>query len=403
MEQEPWDGESRIRVCRSGVLPGSFGTPRSAANCGRKKRRFLMKMKTSNIVSVLVVLGLLATQSSALLTYNNIDWPSEGPLDRGRLRVDDNGNVGIPMGGSARIWDVGTSYTDYGRPATDPDVLLVLGKTASGDVAIATGEDASQGAWFWDASASSWIEAASGRPNFWDQNDTHGVYYDWNNKDLFIVDFATNTSTYVMQSKRPRISVNGTYISGDVPGMMTPDLGTTVIDLQNLGVGVMAVDVNSSGNAVGLDATDGNLVAQFYDYAANTLTAIPTFGDLVPGEGSGNGNAYTVGGMNDSDEVVGWVHRAGETYRGWYWKKGDATLTDLEDLLDSLPGNISAGEMIYGAYGQVTDINNDGWIVGRAKVSGGSGLESFLLTPEPATLLVLAGGALAGLLGRRHR
>ena len=114
-------------------------------------------MKTSRIVSVLVVLGLLASPAFALLTYNNIDWPGDGILETGNLRVDDNGNVGIPYNNvDARIWDVGAnSYESYDRPVSDKEVLIVFGKTTSGDVGVNITAD--QYARYWDASAAAWV------------------------------------------------------------------------------------------------------------------------------------------------------------------------------------------------------------------------------------------------------
>ena len=357
-------------------------------------------MRVSKAILAVLVLSLSAAPASALLQYSNIDWPGEGPIETGsRLRVDDNGNVGISMTTSARIWDVGAStYTDYGRPASDREVMLVHGKTTSGDVAIAYEEG--QGAWFWDASASTWVEHMSGRPNFFDQNDTHAVMFRYDNKDNWVVDLATNTATFLtneMKANDPRISVNGT-ISGKVGdtslGKVTPDGGTTV----RL-TGMSTKDVNDSGNAAGSIAYPGaeeqGLQPYFYDYAADSLTAMPFFGDLDPA----NNNEYHVEGINNSDEVVGYVRRGGETYRGFYWKKGDSALTDLATLVD-LPGYINPNEMFQHQYAQVCDINNDGWIVGVAKTN--SGRESFLLTPEPATLFVLLGGVLAGFARRRR-
>ena len=340
-------------------------------------------MKTSRIFSVLVVLGLLVTPALALYSYSNINWPGEGPLDAGYpLTVDHNGVVGIAMGSSARTWDGGSNYDDWGAP-DGRQVERVYGKTTSGYVAIQT--DGDQWAWYYDGSTWDYAENVGNKSDFADQNDTHAVTWNPYNEDLFSVDLATEAATYIMKGTNARISANG---------MISATNGNLWDGSSEVSTGIINWGVNDSANTAGADSTTG-LYPYFYDYATSSLIAIPTFGDLDPA----SGNEYRVAGISNDDVVVGYVYRGGETYRGWQWKKGDATLTDLATLVDLTGSGVDAGTMFTNS-ARVYDINDDGLIVCRARKSDGT--YEFALLPEPGTLLVLVGGVLAGF-GRRRR
>ena len=313
-------------------------------------------MKISKFLLAVLALGLLAAPASALLQYSNINWPGEGPLDTGDpITVDHNGVVGIAWGSSARTWDGGSNYDDWGGPA-GRQVERVFGKTTSGYIATQT--DGDQWAWYSNGSTWDYAESVGNKSDFSDQNDTHAVTANWANDDIFLVDLATEAATYIMKGSNARISANG-MISG--ANYHTLWDGSSEID-----TGIINYGVNDSANTAGVDAVDG-LAPYFYDYATSSLTAIPTFGDLDPA----GGNEYRVAGISNDDTVVGYVFRGGETYRGWLWQKGDSSLTDLATVVDLTGTSVDAGTMFYSG-AKVYDINDDGWITARARKSDGT-------------------------------
>jgi len=134
---------------------------------------------------------------------------------------------------------------------------------------------------------------------------------------------------------------------------------------------------------------------RFYDRATNTTIVIPFLAAYDPV--GGNAWEYTVEAMTNDNVVVGNVRLGAHNYASWIWDSANG-IRDITTLIDS---STDPGLNFFGS-GGVTDINNYGQIVGLHRLNDWDYQPFVLVIPEPATLLVLAGGAL-GILGRRRR
>ena len=83
--------------------------------------------------------------------------------------------------------------------------------------------------------------------------------------------------------------------------------------------------------------------------------------------------------INDHDQVVGCSSTADGVAHAFLYDNGG--MIDLNTWLPPASGWVLTG---------ANDINNSGWIVGQGTLNGQT--HAFLLTPEPASLALLAGG-----------
>ena len=178
-----------------------------------------------------------------------------------------------------------------------------------------------------------------------------------------------------------RISANG-YVSGNDPtvgnGGFLWDPNLNDGDGAAITLNVNAVGVNAYGNTAGINPSDG--LMYLYNHTAASYTPIPE----LPGKETAIGYTYTIVCLSDADEVIGLVSPDG--WRRWAFYYSPATGTvDLTSLIDpaSVPADIDLAEMFHD-YGELTDINSAGIVVGRAQFADGSDHHSFALTRASA-------------------
>jgi len=136
--------------------------------------------------------------------------------------------------------------------------------------------------------------------------------------------------------------------------------------------------VNNAGVAVGRMGGGATPTNAFIRAADGTITQLGTFG----GYGAGT---ITPMGINELGQVVGDGNYGGKAF---LWEGG--TMTDLNTVLGD-----SSWVLMY-----ANDINESGWIVGQATYNGTA--VGYVMTPEPATLALMALGGIGTLLRRRR-
>ncbi len=260
-----------------------------------------MKMKTSNIVAVLVVLGLVASPAFAGYTYVQIDpkFPSKDLTNVRNLKVDQSGDVSIAWRYEALFYNAWTDTTTVlvGPAGGTKRLTWVYGRTALGEVA-AMGKDGFGYTFYYDGT--SWVDPVAGvtnsRTEFYDQNETHGVAANWQNGETYVVDFATGTGSLWRpdSNTRPAISPNGMISSREnlwdgVAFSVPPIISWRVND-----------SANTAGFGLGADV--GKVM--FYDHTIGAGTGTTTEIPPLPGRDPATYD-YTVEGMNNSNVVVG--------------------------------------------------------------------------------------------------
>jgi len=166
--------------------------------------------------------------------------------------------------------------------------------------------------------------------------------------------------------------------------LFDPTGGGANINLGGLGGAVSYVySNNNDGQIVGVaHNSSGNARACLFDATGGGANI--DLGTLV-----GFDNSWATS-INDNNQIVGGAGTGSTSHACLFDSTGGGANIDLNTLLDP-----SSGWTLTNA----SDINNDGWIVGYGINSAGQ-THAYLLTPEPATICLLALGGLA-ILGRR--
>ena len=166
--------------------------------------------------------------------------------------------------------------------------------------------------------------------------------------------------------------------------LFDPTGGGANINLGGLGGAVSYVySNNNDGQIVGVATnSSGNARACLFDATGGGANI--DLGTLV-----GFDNSWATS-INDNNQIVGGAGTGSTSHACLFDSTGGGANIDLNTLLDP-----SSGWTLTNA----SDINNDGWIVGYGINSAGQ-THAYLLTPEPATICLLALGGLA-ILGRR--
>ena len=153
-----------------------------------------------------------------------------------------------------------------------------------------------------------------------------------------------------------------------------------------------ATGINNLGQIVGITAdADGNSQSVFWA----SYTAAPVLLSVLSGY-----SGAVAADINDAGQIVGWAtYDADNASHLILWDQGN--FTDLSSLI---PAALAADGMSLSNY--LTQINQDGAIVGRILDSGNAAVGSYLLTPVAVPVpgaVWLFGSALAGFIGMKRR
>jgi len=159
--------------------------------------------------------------------------------------------------------------------------------------------------------------------------------------------------------------------------------GSAITDLGTLGGSTsIALGINAPGQVTGYAFTSTE------EYRA-CLWEKDGSGWSATDLGTLGGDYSVAEGINDLGWVVGQAKDAGGVRRACLWRDGE--IIDLNSLLP-----VGSGWTLVSAFG----VNEAGWIVGTGTFQNGE-THAYLLTPEPATLSLLALGGLAMMRRRR--
>jgi probable HAF family extracellular repeat protein len=150
----------------------------------------------------------------------------------------------------------------------------------------------------------------------------------------------------------------------------------------------VANDINNESQVAGYAYLSGDNAYHATIWNDAAATDLGTLG----GERS---EAYAI---NDAGLAVGWANTPDGVTHATIWN--GTVATDLNSFLDASMAN--AGWVLERAY----DINDNGWIVGDARIGSSGENHAFLLAPvpEPETYaMFLAGLSLMGLMSRRRK
>jgi probable HAF family extracellular repeat protein len=154
--------------------------------------------------------------------------------------------------------------------------------------------------------------------------------------------------------------------------------GGKMTDLGTLGGMVsMACAMNDRGDVAGYSYIAGSSTTHAFLYSNGSMLDLGVTG--------GRYTASIAYGTNNSGQVVGRIQGNGVDDHAFLWDNG--VMVDLNTLL----APEYSGYTLREAY----DINNNGWITGYAISPYDHREHAFVLTPEPATMVLLAFGAAA--------
>jgi probable HAF family extracellular repeat protein len=176
-------------------------------------------------------------------------------------------------------------------------------------------------------------------------------------------------------------------IVSDVACLFDPTGGGANINLGTLGgTESCAFSINDNGQIVGwAKNSSGYSHACIFDPTGGGVNR-----DLGILDGGIRSIAYSI---NDNGQIVGWVdNRAEWKHACIFDPTGGGNNIDLNTLIDP-----SCGWTLTYAY----SINNNGWIVGCGTKTTDGYDHAYLLTPEPASVMLLGLGGLAMLRKRR--
>ena len=393
-------------------------------------------MKVSRITVTVLALALLAGPAMAGLTFN---WVLDPPYPPEKATVTDPklGNDGFDSqvawtSGPAKTADYNGSLNDFtfttlalpgagvgGGPVTQVNSVsvpnsngyYVVGKTIAAP-------DPMNGAWAYTSAG--WTQLAytySVTQTVTDSNEDYAVMHSQNGYGGVKV-VSLNTGVPVLtalpnqfgEAGNGRISDNGDYVVYSSNGWLGSRIhyGANWASYTTLGDGypdpgdpgmTYAYDVNNSGNVVGYSQEPGDEGPLFYNFATTTFSDIP--------EGPFTGKTLRPKYINNLNQVVGTVNGNEDLF---YYDYASNTTVNLWDLVDGETGSnpqVGPNWIAWHAAQYIGGINDLGWITGTvtgelAWGGGGPAMNAFLLTPEPATLMVLLAGGLAGLVRRRR-
>ena len=335
----------------------------------------------TTLLAVALIFGTAVCAQAAPYTYVEIGGCDHDTPHLSPSATPNSGYVAFGAN-SARVYDLSDgTVEDLGQPSAAK--MYTKGITDDGYVAADGGGDGY--AWIWDPNTTSWAQSPSLDDHAVDTNLTHMLI----NKqfDVYTMDYATQTRTYVGGTQPEPVQPNGINNNGDIVAYdQARRDGYIQIGGSWSALPLMPLVVNDSRLTAGWDTYD-NRQGLVYDYDAGggagalvSIPFLPTMQYCIP-------TAITNGGV-----VIGEMYSdAGYPDRMpfvWDAVHGTRSLNDPA-VVSNLPG----GDHLVRA----TDINENGLIVGTTDDG-----YMYVLTPEPVTALVLLGGALALSLKRRR-